>query len=75
MIITTTQLKMNTGHYLSLVGKEEIIITRNGKTVAKLVPEKEDLNAAAKSLFGILPNTSDIEEAKEERLKRYENID
>jgi prevent-host-death family protein len=75
MIVSSSEFKTNIGRYLSLVGKEDIIITRNGKRVARLVAEKEDKIAIAKSLIGILPGTVTKEEAKEEKFKRYENLD
>ena len=75
MIISSSEFKTNIGRYLSLVAKEDIIITRNGKRVARLIAEKEDKVAIAKSLIGILPSTATKEEAKEEKFKRYENLD
>ena len=75
MIITSTEFKSNIGHYLSLVNKEDIIITRNGKRVARLTEEKEDLVAIAKSLIGILPETITLKEAREEKFKRDESLD
>ncbi|MGQ9558075.1 MAG: type II toxin-antitoxin system Phd/YefM family antitoxin [Desulfurispora sp.] len=75
MIISSSEFKTNMGRYLSLVDKEDIIITRNGKRVARLIAEKEDKVALAKSLIGVLPGTVTREEAKEEKFKRYENLD
>lgn len=75
MIISSSEFKTNMGRYLSLVDKEDIIITRNGKRVARLIAEKEDKVAIAKSLIGVLPGTVTREEAKEEKFKRYENLD
>ncbi len=37
MSITETELKMNLDKYLSLSETEDVYITRNGKTIAKLV--------------------------------------
>ena len=75
MIITSTEFKSNIGYYLSLVSQEDIVITRNGKRVARLIKEKEDLVAIAKSLVGILPDTITLKEAREEKFKRYESLD
>lgn len=36
MLITATELKQNLGKYLLLSVHEDIYITRNGKTIAKL---------------------------------------
>lgn len=75
IIITSSEFKTKIGHYLSLVGKEDIIITRNGKRIARLTAEKEDLVSTAKSLFGILPNDVTIEEAREEKFKHHARND
>jgi len=75
MFITATELKTNIGKYLSLASKEDIIITKNGKSIAKLTNINEDKVAMAKSLFGILPSDATLEQAREERLKRHEHID
>ena len=75
MFITATELKTNIGKYLSLASKEDIIITKNGKSIAKLTNTNEDKVAMAKSLFGILPSDATLEQSREERLKRHERID
>ena len=36
MLITATEFKNNFGKYLLLAAKEDIFITKNGKTIAKL---------------------------------------
>lgn len=68
MSITATELKNNLGKYLLLSATEDILITKNGKVVAKLTnPYQEKLNTT-RSLFGILPSCVDLEQAREERL-------
>lgn len=42
LIITTSEIQNNFGKYLKLSEFEEIVITRNGKRVAKLVPYTEE---------------------------------
>lgn len=37
--ITTSELKANIARYISIVEKEDILITRNGKIVAKLIAQ------------------------------------
>lgn len=51
MVVTATEFKTNFGKYLDLVGNEDIFITRNGKTVAKVSNPQV---SATDSLFGIL---------------------
>lgn len=75
MLITATEFKTNIGKYLILVNEEEIIITKNGKGIAKLSPLKEDKVKMVESLFGIIPNNMTLEQAREERLKKYERTD
>jgi prevent-host-death family protein len=75
MFITATELKNNLGKYLDLAIKEDIIITKNGKHIAKLTSAAKDKQAIAESLIGILPSDITLEEAREERLQRHESID
>lgn len=70
MSITATELKLNLGKYLSLAETEDIFITKNGKVVAKLSNPYQNRVDAAKSLFGILPADTTLEEAREERMSQ-----
>lgn len=70
MSITATELKNNLGKYLLLSATEDILITENGKVVAKLVNPHQNRVDTAKSLFGILPKDADIEESRAERLSK-----
>lgn len=64
MSVTATELKNNLGKYLLLSATEDVFITKNGKIVAKLTNPYQDRVQTAKSLFGILPETANIEESK-----------
>lgn len=68
MSITATELKQNLGKYLLLSAKEDILITKNGKIVAKLTNPNQNKVNMAKSLFGILPEDASLDDAKSERL-------
>lgn len=68
MSITATELKKNLGKYLLLSAKEDILITKNGKIIAKLTNPNQNRVNTAKSLFGILPEDASLEDAKAERL-------
>jgi prevent-host-death family protein len=68
MSITASELKANLGKYLALAATEDVYITQYGKVIAKLTSPFQDRIEAAKSLFGILPQTMTPEEAREERL-------
>jgi prevent-host-death family protein len=47
MEITATEFKMNLGKYLDSVEREDVIITKNGKPVARLVGERAYLDGAS----------------------------
>ncbi len=68
MSITATELKANLGKYLLLAATEDVFITQYGKIIAKLTNPFQDRVEIAESLFGILPQTMTLEEAREERL-------
>ena len=68
MSITATELKANLSKYLLLASTEDVFITQYGKIVAKLTNPFQDRVEIAESLFGILPQTMTLEEAREERL-------
>ncbi len=67
MSITSTELKQNLGHYLTLAATEDIFITKNGKIIAKLTTPNQDRIDTAKSLFGVLPGDITLDDAKSER--------
>lgn len=75
MTITATEFKKNMGKYLDLAAKEDVLITKNGKSIAKLTSPEQNRRGIAQSLFGILPASVTAETAKEERLSRYERAD
>lgn len=70
MSITATELKMNLGKYLLLAAREDIYITKNGKIIAKLTNPYQDRVDMAKSLFGILPADTVLEETQEEGVNK-----
>ena len=83
MIVTSTDLKTNLGKYLDLLNKEDVIITRNGRKVAKLTKEEDNKLAEILPLFGLLADTElsamtdhDIKDViYEERSRRHERLD
>lgn len=73
MIITATDFKLNLGKYLDLVSKEDIFITRNGKTIAKIVnPQISAVDSIRGLLTDVAPADIDIDSLREERLSKYE---
>ena len=74
--VTATEFKTNLGKYLSLVSREEIIITKNGIDVAVLSPPKPS-RSWVDDLIGVIPDTViDEKQIKAERLAgKYESLD
>lgn len=72
MKLSLAEFKTGIDQYLDLVGEEEIILTKDGKRIAKITPESEDLATVIRSLRGILPQTATLEEAHEERMAKHE---
>ena len=68
MSITATELKNNLGKYLLLSATVDIYITKNGRIVSKLTNPFQERVDIAKSLFGIIPADTTLEESREERL-------
>lgn len=68
MSITATEFKMNFGKYLLMAATEDIFITRNGKTVARLTAPYQNKLDTVNALFGSVPDTMTLEEARKERL-------
>lgn len=70
--ISSTEFKNNMAKYLTILDKEEIILTKNGKPVAKLIPT-ENKNIVSQ-LTGIIPNDGyTIKKAKKDRISKYED--
>ena len=73
MIVTETEFKTNFDKYLDMLTKEDIFITRNGKTIAKVINPHF---SAVDSLRGMLKNVHsdiDLDSLREERLSKYED--
>ena len=69
MQISVSELKANAGKYVAMAEEQDVVITKNGRKVARLTTTKVDKVAVAHSLFGILPSDVNLDVAKEERLK------
>lgn len=65
MIITTTELQNNFGKYISIMQKEAIIFTKNGKVIGKMVPVKGDKKAAFEKLKALKAGLHDVSEAEQ----------
>ena len=74
MSITATELKANLGKYLLLAASEDVYITRNGKVVARLTSPFQDKLDLVDSLYGSIPGTVTLDEARKERLERSREL-
>ncbi|MBR4702520.1 MAG: type II toxin-antitoxin system prevent-host-death family antitoxin [Oscillospiraceae bacterium] len=74
---TATEMQNNFGRYLSIVmGGNEVIVTKNGKEVGRLIPKDAAVSYLTDSLVGILKGNENMDELKEDRLReKYEITD
>jgi len=76
MIITAVEFKTNFEKYLSMIAKEDIFITQNGKTIAKVSnPHISAVESISGILSGLLPENFDRKNLREERISEYETND
>jgi antitoxin (DNA-binding transcriptional repressor) of toxin-antitoxin stability system len=68
MSVSVAELKANLDKYLILAMTEDIFITRDGKVIAKLSSPFQNTVELTESLFGVLPQATTWEEAREDRL-------
>ena len=69
-VATATEMQNNFGRYLSLVMDGiEVIVTKNGREVGRFLPKDATVSYLTDSLTGILKGDTDLDQAKEERLR------
>ena len=73
MVVTATEFKTNFGKYLELIAKEDIFITRNGKTIAKVVNPQISAVDSLRGMLKDVPADLDLDSIREERLSKYED--
>ena len=73
MIVTATEFKTNFDKYLELAAKEDIFITRNGKTVAKVINPKISAVDSLRGMLKDVPSDIELDSLREERLSKYED--
>ena len=72
MIITVAELKANLEKYLEMAMSQDIFITKNGKSIARLTSPAVNKLALLDDLVGIAPKDQAMDEntLREERLSR-----
>lgn len=67
---TSTDVQNNFGGYLNaVVAGQQVIITRNGRKVARLIPEGDAVASLTDSLTGILKGTYDADAERDAALE------
>ena len=74
---TSTEMQNNFGKYLRIVmDGGEVIVTRNGKEVGRLISRQTAVSYLTDSLTGILKEKTDMDQVRAERLRaKYERAD
>ena len=77
IIATSTDMKNHFGRYLEMsMNGTEVIVTKNGKVVARLIPEETHAAFLTDALTGVIKGDYDLDQIKEEYLKgKYEIAD
>ena len=72
MIVTATEFKTNLGKYLEMATSQDIFITKNGKSIARLTSPAVNKLSLLDNLVGIVPQEQamDENELREERMSR-----
>lgn len=70
MLVNSSDFQNNVGKYLDLADGQEIIITRNGSPVARLLGMNKTISFLADQLVGLIPSNIDEDSEKSERLAR-----
>jgi len=70
MIVSSTEVQNNFGKYLDMAAGGEVIITKNGLPVARLLGANATASFLSDRLVGIVPEDVTLEDAKSERLAR-----
>lgn len=70
MSVTATELKKNLGKYLDKARTEDVFISQYGRIIAVLSNPNKTNRALAQSLFGIIPEDFDVEQARIEGIQK-----
>jgi prevent-host-death family protein len=73
-IATATEMQNNFGKYLTMVmNGNEVIVTKNGKEVGRLIPRSKSVGYLTDALTGILHDAADADIARLDVLnEKYE---
>ena len=68
MVVKSTDIQNNFGKYLEIASGQEVVITKNGLPVARLLGMSDTLSFLSDRLVGILPQDINEDKMKSERL-------
>ena len=71
MIVNSTKVQNNFGKYLELASRQEIVITKNGTAVARLIGTGVQKKSLSEQLRGIIPSDVDEKSIKAEKVSRH----
>lgn len=73
---TATDVQNHFGKYLQYaIDHGEVVILRNGKRIARIVSDQSAVRYLTDSLQGVLKGDVSQDQAKSERMKKYESVD
>jgi len=68
---TATEIKNSFGKYLEMVmSGNEVIITKNGTEVGRIIPQKKTISFLTDSLNGVIKDKFDLKHAKSEAMEK-----
>ena len=70
MVANVIDIQDNFGKYLEIASKQEVIILKNGKPVARLLGIQDELSFLSDRLVGIIPSDINESDLKAERLSK-----
>jgi len=70
MIVTVTEFKQNQKKYLEKSSEEDVLISKEGKIIARITSPFKEVLASAHALRGVLPNDVDVDAIQKERLSK-----
>lgn len=74
MIVTATEFKTNFGKYIQLAASEDIYITRNGHTIAKVTNPRTSALDALRGMLSTTSDTADLAQIRGERRHSFERF-
>ena len=69
MIVSSTDIQNNFGKYLDMASEQEIMITKNGTAVARLIGIRMQKTSISEQLRGIIPANVGEKAIKDERMQ------